>query len=71
MKTHRKKLSVLVMSLIVSSCELNPFVFDTNTAEIVNKEGKRYGCHDDRLKEFACFNKEDLQKINKCFKRQD
>jgi hypothetical protein len=70
-KHHKKKLNVLVTSLIVSSCQLNPFFFDVETAEIVDKNNKRISCHNDELKTYACFNEQDLQKINKCFKRKD
>ena len=59
-----KGLSVLSVSLIISSCELNPYAIDTVNGELVRKQGdsvERISCFDDKLKEFACFDNKDLQ----------
>ena len=61
------------MSLILTSCKgINPYVFDTQKAEIVRLNGEdieRISCYEEKLQRFACFNENDLKIINRCIKR--
>lgn len=70
--TLLKGLNVLSVSLMISSCQLEPFVIDYNSAELVRQKNgniERISCYNDKLKEFACFDRKDLSTIEKCFRR--
>jgi hypothetical protein len=70
--TLLKGLSVLIVNLTISSCKLNPYAIDYKNAELVRKkDGKveRISCYSEKLKEYACFERKDLNRINKCIRR--
>ena len=71
-KTLLKGLNVLSVSLIISSCELNPFAIDTKTAELVRTKKdvvERISCYDNKANSIMCFDQDDLNIINKCMRR--
>lgn len=71
-KTLLKGLNVLSVSLMISSCQLEPFVIDYDSAELVRKKNgniERISCYDSKLQDFACFERKDLNTIEKCFRR--
>lgn len=70
--TLLKGLSVLSVNLMMISCELEPYAIDTVKGELVRQKNdsiERISCYDDKLREFACFDNEDLNRIRKCIKR--
>jgi len=57
------------MIFLISSCQdVEPYVIDTDSGEVVGKE-ERFLCTDPKAKKIACFDEKGIEIISKCLKR--